>query len=50
MTESGVLHKPIALVTAPRLVGNAERRLRVGGLDLTYMQKLIGENALVAEF
>lgn len=42
--------KPVVLVSAPKLIGDAEKILLDGGAELTYMQYPINEDALVAQF
>jgi D-3-phosphoglycerate dehydrogenase len=42
--------KPVVLVTAPKLIGDAEKLLRDGGMDLTFMQYPVNEEALIAQF
>src|SRR5215213_8742297 len=42
--------KPIVLVSAPKLIGDAEKILLEGGVDITYMQYPVNEDTLIAQF
>lgn len=42
--------KPVVLVTAPKLIGDAEKILLDGGVDVTFMQYPVNEEALIAQF
>jgi D-3-phosphoglycerate dehydrogenase len=42
--------KPIVLVSAPKLIGDAEKILLGGGVDITYMQYPVNEDSLIAQF
>jgi D-3-phosphoglycerate dehydrogenase len=42
--------KPVVLVSAPKLIGDAEKILLDGGVDLAFMQYPVNEEALIAQF
>ena len=44
------MSKPIVLVSAPKLIGDAEKILREDGAQIEFMQYPIDEDALVAQF